>query len=134
VSETKLVSAILDALAAEPGVVAWRNSVGARGHRRFGLGVGSADIIACVDGRFLALEVKDAKGVQSDEQQRWGNSVWLHGGHYVIVRSVAAARKAVAWARQRVEWTRQPPRDPAANSATLSRSSEVKSRMVTRRR
>lgn len=130
-SETKLVSAILEALAIEPGVVAWRNAqlTARRGGRavRAGLGTGSADIIACVDGRFVGIEVKDTKGVLSGEQYAWGLAVREQGGVYGVAYSVPDARQIIAIARQS-------PRDPAANSASLSRSSEAKSRMVTRRR
>lgn len=125
-SETQLVSAILEALELEPGVVAWRNNTGRKGRVSFGLGKGSADIICAVApwGRFVALEAKDEKGKQSDEQQRWGNAVWLHGGVYAICRSVLDARSAIDYARGQ----------KGTADGTLSRSSEVKSRSVTRRR
>ena len=121
-SETKLVSAILDALAAEPGVVAWRNSVGARGHRRFGLGVGSADIIACVApaGRFVGLEAKAADGVLSNPQYEWGLDVRENGGVYGVVYSVADARRVIAHARDQTR--------------AMPMTCQGKSRNVTRRR
>jgi hypothetical protein len=105
VSETQLVSSILDALAIEPGVVAWRNNNGTikRGRRyvRFGLSKGAADIVAIVGpaGRFLALECKTAKGKQSQDQIDWALEVKFAGGLYAMVRSVQEARDAVRAAR-----------------------------------
>lgn len=105
-SETRLVYSILDALAKEPGVVAWRNNTGqARihgSHVRYGLGNGSADIIAIVGprGRFLALECKLEKEKQRQAQIEWQLEVEFMGGKYVVVRSVAEARAAVKAARE----------------------------------
>lgn len=105
-SETKLVSSILDALAVEPGVVAWRNNNGTikRGRRyvRFGLAPGAADIIAVVGpgGRFLAIECKVEDGKQRQAQAEWQLEVEFMGGKYVVVRSVAEARAAVLAARR----------------------------------
>jgi len=104
-SETQLVSSILDALAIEPGVVAWRNNNGSvrrrGGYVRFGLAKGAADIVAIVGpaGRFLALECKTAKGKQSQEQIDWALEVKFAGGLYATVRSVQEARDAVRAAR-----------------------------------
>lgn len=65
-NETALVKACLEYLPLE-GVVAWRNNTGALIDRtgrpvRFGLGVGSPDIVGCMpDGRYLAVECKIGK-------------------------------------------------------------------------
>lgn len=100
-SETQLVKSILAALAIEPGVVAWRNSVGSRGFRKFGLGTGSADIIACVapHGRFVGIECKVPDGIMSEPQYEWGMTVRSRGGVYGVVYSVAEARRLIASAR-----------------------------------
>lgn len=105
-SETDLVSAILEALRLEPGVVAWRNNVGAMRsatrYIRFGLGTGSADIIGIVrPGKFLALECKTEKGKASLDQATWRYVVEDHGGIYGLVRSVAEARDVIALARRK---------------------------------
>lgn len=105
-SETQLVSSILDALAAEPGVVAWRNNNGTikRGKRyvRFGLAKGAADIVAVVGpgGRFLALECKTATGRPSQDQIDWALEVRFAGGLFFVVRSVQEARDAIKEARK----------------------------------
>lgn len=125
-SETQLVSAILAALELEPGVVAWRNNSGKRGRVSFGLGKGSADIIACVGpyGRFLGLEAKVADGVLSNDQGAWRDNVCRNGGCYCVVRSVEAARRAV-------EWTRRSQEGPAAHNVYQM---QAKSYSVGRRR
>lgn len=54
--------------------------------------LGVSDIIACSpDGMFHALEIKNAKGKQSDYQIAWGNMVKRIGGRYTILRSLEEA-------------------------------------------
>jgi len=106
-SETELVTSILGALALEPGVIAWRNNTGvARFHGstiRYGLGVGSPDIIAIVGphGRLVGLEAKTERGKQSQAQKIWQAAVEEHGGYYDVVRTVLEAVGAVRAARVR---------------------------------
>jgi len=106
-SETQLVSAILDALAVEPGVLAMRNAqlTARRSGRavRAGLGKGSADIIACVDGLFVGIEVKLPGQPWDEEQENWACKLWRAKGEYYLVRSVQQARQAIAAARMRHE-------------------------------
>jgi len=103
-SEVDLQSAILEALAWVPNVVAWRNNAGARkgGRLRYGLANGAADIIAIVGpaGRFLAIEVKGPKGRLSTQQEEWGSIVEMHGGVYVVAKSVADVMNALRRARE----------------------------------
>jgi hypothetical protein len=91
------------ALSDEPGLVLWRNNTGVAEHRgarvRYGLAVGSADLIGCLDGRFVALEVKTPTGRASPQQRQWLDLVRRHGGFAAIVRSVEDARAAIARAR-----------------------------------
>lgn len=73
----------------------WRNNTGAHrvssksGERfvRFGL-TGSADIIGLVDGKFIAIEAKSDKGVQSDEQKKFQEKVESNGGIYILSREI----------------------------------------------
>lgn len=94
-SEATRQAAILKYLQARPDVFAWRNSVGAAQlgdrHIRFGL-PGSADILAVWRGRFLAVEVKAARGKQSPKQQAFERRVVGAGGLYVLARSVDDVR------------------------------------------
>jgi len=87
------------------GVVLWRNTVGvamlADGSMvRFGLAVGSSDLVGLVDGRFAALEVKSARGKPSSEQTRFMNLVRKVGGFACVVRSLEEARAAVGRCRE----------------------------------
>tara|TARA_R110000868_G_scaffold17606_6_gene76883 strand:- start:2014 stop:2340 length:327 start_codon:yes stop_codon:yes gene_type:complete len=102
-SEGHIQDAIRLALTDEPGLVLWRNNTGVAEHRgarvRYGLAVGSADLIGCLDGRFVALEVKTAVGRASTEQRQWLELVRRHGGFAAVVRSVEEAHAAIARAR-----------------------------------
>jgi hypothetical protein len=96
----------LVALNSRPGCRFWRNNVGslewAPGKRlNYGLGVGSADLIGIVSGRFVALEVKRPGEKQSVDQVRWGKCVGDCGGAYAVVHSVAEALEYVGWVEQR---------------------------------
>ena len=48
---------------------------------------GMSDIVACVDGLFVALEIKIGKDRQSDEQKNVEAEITRAGGHYYIVKS-----------------------------------------------
>ena len=102
-SEGQIQDAIRLALTDEPGLVVWRNNTGVAEHRgarvRYGLAVGSADLVGCLDGRFVALEVKTAVGRASTEQRQWLDLVRRNGGFAAVVRSVDEARAAIARAR-----------------------------------
>lgn len=109
--EAVLQDAIRLALAEVPGLVIWRNNVGVGtvGHSqakvRFGLSVGSSDLIGIVrmedgTGRFVALEVKTDKGALSPAQRQWLQLVRSLGGFAEVVRSPAEALDAVEAARR----------------------------------
>jgi len=78
----------------------WRNSTGVDVTRgvRYGLGVGGADLVACIRGRFCGFEVKTPDGRLTKEQQLWAHVVRAAGGFYAVVRSaedaIAARRRA----------------------------------------
>lgn len=103
-SEGQIQDAIRLAMTDEPGLVMWRNNTGVAEHRGarvvYGLAVGSADLIGCLDGRFVALEVKAAAGRTSPEQRQWLDLVRRNGGFAAVVRSVAEAQAAIARARE----------------------------------
>jgi hypothetical protein len=102
-SEGHIQDEIRLALSDEPGLVLWRNNTGVAEHRgarvRYGLAVGSADLVGCLRGRFVALEVKTPTGRATQEQRQWLAVVRLHGGFAAVVRSVDEARAAIARAR-----------------------------------
>ena len=82
------------------GIVTWRNNCGVAitDNRtiRYGLAVGSADLIGCHRGRFLAIEIKTPIGKQRPEQKLFQQLVEANGGIYVILRS---AEEATLWVR-----------------------------------
>lgn len=104
-NETRdLVRPILVALSKQQGVWAARNNTGllrdARGVPvRYGLGVGSADIVGCVlmglYGRMLALEVKREGKRPTADQSMWLARVRRVGAYAAIVCSVDEALRAV---------------------------------------
>lgn len=72
----------------------WRNNTGALKDQRgqlitYGL-KGSADILGIIspEGRFLAIEVKNERGKQSESQAAFGKMVEAMGGIYILARSV----------------------------------------------
>lgn len=112
--ETRIQNRILMALS-EAGCVVWRNEtsgawMGKQIHKAgdqvtltnarmmtFGLCVGSSDIIGIApDGRFLAVEVKTAKGRPTTEQLRFIEAVKKAGGIAGIARSPEDALKLIA--------------------------------------
>jgi len=49
---------------------------------------GSSDILGCVDGRFIAIEVKGAKGRLSLHQKEFLNNINEKGGLAFVARSI----------------------------------------------
>jgi hypothetical protein len=97
--ESDLVEAIRQALPAM-GVLCFRNNVGVARYPgslvRYGLGTGSADLICCYKGRFLAIECKSMSGRQSHEQVCWQRAVESAGGLYILARSLQDVTKRIA--------------------------------------
>lgn len=74
------------------GIYHWRNNTGTARvhgfHVRYGK-IGSSDIIGITkDGRFLAIEIKDEKGIVSDEQQKFIDAINNNGGLAFVARSL----------------------------------------------
>ena len=95
-SESHIVNACLITLSAA-GCLVWRQNTGVLPDRqgrpiRFGLCVGSSDIIAIApDGVFVAIECKSAIGQPTDAQVRFLEAVRRQGGRAGIARSGAEA-------------------------------------------
>lgn len=92
-TETDLVHACLAALNRLPRCQFWRNNTGmlrdANGRPvQFGLAVGSSDLIGCVAGRFVAIEVKMPGKEPRPSQEAWMHVVVMAGGHAAWVTSV----------------------------------------------
>ena len=95
-TESQIQSTVHRVLGKRPDVRLFRNNVGAYKDptgtfRRFGLCVGSADLIGwvMVDGRaiFLSVEIKTPIGKLSPEQETWLRNVKRMGGIAFIARS-----------------------------------------------
>ena len=100
--ETLIQQHIRLALGRIPDLVLWRNPVGFddRAGQRYGLQPGASDLIGCLAGRFIALEVKTQTGRPSQEQVRFLKLVRDKGGFAAIVRSPEEATAAVQRARE----------------------------------
>ena len=92
-----LVNEIL--LYLSPLGMAWSNATGAIKTEdrflRYGL-KGSADIIACIDGRFVAVEAKCGRDKQRPEQARFEAAITKAGGVYILARSVDDVRAVIS--------------------------------------
>lgn len=95
------MDSIRAALCAVEGVRVWRNNVGVDTMRgiRYGLGVGSPDLVGIAWGRFVGLEVKTPTGRVSKEQTMWLDMVRRFGGVAGVARSVDDAIAIVEEAR-----------------------------------
>jgi hypothetical protein len=82
------------------GIVLWRNNVGQyrAGNRfvRYGLAVGSSDLIGIYRGRFVAIECKSERGRTTPHQDRFMDLVRRNGGYACVARSVEDVRAAVS--------------------------------------
>jgi len=80
------------------GAYLWRNNTGGLYDKngrfiRFGLCLGSSDLIGIYQGRFLAIEVKAAKGKISPEQEKFLGWIREKGGIAFVARSVDDVKK-----------------------------------------
>lgn len=98
IREADVLAACLELLRMR-GIVHWRNNTGATkiGGRyvRFGT-PGSPDIVACIEGRFVGIEVKRPGGKLSKAQEAVGMSLVNSGGIYLVVQDVKELSDAIA--------------------------------------
>ena len=100
VKERDLQRAVLDYFALQKDCFAIRvNTQGAPLHGRDGFRPspmkGIADILVCIKGRFLAIELKSDKGKGSLEQQAFLDSVNKTGGFAIVASSLDAVMDIV---------------------------------------
>jgi hypothetical protein len=94
VSETS--SIVSPALAALQGLGIWAQRLAVGGRRKMRSGAaGTADILACVGGWFVAFEAKLPGEKLTPKQEAWGRALTLAGGKYIVVRSVQDVLDAV---------------------------------------
>ncbi len=90
--ESDIQRAILTALAGRADLRIWRQNTGAARRKsgalvRFGV-PGQADLSGILtDGRRLEIEVKTARGKQSDQQIAYQEMIREYGGVYILARS-----------------------------------------------
>lgn len=92
--ETKLHRAIQARLRREYGARIWLTKVHSSGYLRRGV----PDLLICVDGRAVALEVKTPNGRVSEDQERELAAFDGAGGTAAVVRSPDEAARVVALA------------------------------------
>lgn len=96
------VSAAIDAYLKLIGCINIRANAGSwqddAGNYIQGAKAGTADKILCVAGRFVALEVKAAKGTQSEAQKKFQSRVVALGGLYILAHSKDELRDALVTA------------------------------------
>jgi Holliday junction resolvase len=84
--EKSVVTSILRYLKTVPGCFCWKEHGGMYGT------AGIPDIIACVNGRFVALEVKTPSGKATKLQEATIKKILKAGGVAAVVRSVDEVR------------------------------------------
>ncbi|MFA4972808.1 MAG: hypothetical protein WC683_09360 [bacterium] len=107
-TETEISRTVLDVLRlAFPPPGAWwhRNNTGKVKRKGgcfvvYGLGNGGPDIVGCVDGRWVAVEVKVPGKWQEPDQQAWQVQHELSGGVYVLAHD---AREAIDGVKRGLE-------------------------------
>jgi hypothetical protein len=100
-----LVTEILCELSKNSNIRVWQNSTGVakslddERFLKYGL-KGSADILGIIGpcGKFLAVEIKTGKSIQSAAQKSFEKVILARGGVYILARSVLDAVKGVATA------------------------------------
>ena len=85
-NESAIVQSILRYLKTVPGCFAWKTHGGPYGT------AGIPDVIACVNGRFNAFEVKTASGKATALQEMTIRKILAAGGTAAVVRSVDEVR------------------------------------------
>ena len=87
--EKDIVNKIMKYLKTVPRCFAWKEHGGMYGT------AGIPDIIACVDGRFFAFEVKTDTGKTTALQESTIRKILAAGGRAFVVRSVDEVRTAI---------------------------------------
>ena len=88
-NESDITKSILKYLKTLPRCFFWKEHGGIYGTS------GIPDIIVCIDGRFIALEVKTQKGKTTHLQNAAIRKIRSSGGFAFVVRSVEEAKNAI---------------------------------------
>lgn len=87
--ESDIVKSIMKYLKTVPRCFAWKEHGGMYGT------AGIPDIIACIDGRFFAFEVKTEVGKPTRLQEATIRKIRAAGGTALVVRSVEEVKSAI---------------------------------------
>lgn len=87
--ESDIVKAIMKYLKTVPRCFAWKE------HGGMYETAGIPDVIACIDGRFFAFEVKTDIGKPTKLQEATIRKILAAGGTAVVVRSVEEVKSAI---------------------------------------
>lgn len=87
--ESDIVKSIMKYLKTVPRCFAWKEHGGMYGT------AGIPDIIACIDGRFFAFEVKTEVGKPTKLQEATIRKIRAAGGTALVVRSVEEVKSAI---------------------------------------
>lgn len=87
-AERDLIHSILTAYGSRPDTLIYRVQPIRMG-RMLAAPVGHSDLLACVAGRYVAIEAKSATGRQRPEQAAFQAAVERAGGVYVLARSLS---------------------------------------------
>ena len=103
--ERDLQRAVLDYFALQKDCFAVRiNTMGVPLHGREGFRPspmrGVADVLVCIKGKFLAIELKSSKGKLSAEQESFLDSVSNTGGYAIVASSLDAVMDVVEQIRK----------------------------------
>ena len=88
-NESDITKSILKYLKTLPRCFFWKEHGGIYGTS------GIPDIIVCIDGRFIALEIKTQKGKTTPLQNAAIRKIHSSGGFAFVVRSVEEAKNAI---------------------------------------
>lgn len=88
-NESEITKSILKYLKTLPRCFFWKEHGGIYGTS------GIPDIIVCIDGRFIALEVKTQKGKTTPLQNAAIRKIRSSGGFAFVVRSMEEAKNAI---------------------------------------
>lgn len=88
-NESEITKSILKYLKTLPRCFFWKEHGGIYGTS------GIPDIIVCIDGRFIALEVKTQKGKTTPLQNAAIRKIRNSGGFAFVVRSIEEAKNAI---------------------------------------
>jgi hypothetical protein len=88
-TESAIQKQIINYLKDQPDIFFFRNNVGRKKNMYFGY-KGSGDILGIIkpSGRFISIEIKDAKGKLSKEQVEFMETINFMGGVAFIARSL----------------------------------------------